>query len=205
MKQLGCPHLANYCDITANQSRFSEADAVVYHMRDPIDRYQARKKRLPHQRFVFSLWESPIYTPSLKSYENFFNWAMTYRLKSHIVTSYYFRTAYLHTSSDYYKFLVQEITEKRLDLQFRTADYQLTDEILANKKLGTAAALISNCGTQSLRMAVIKRLQRFIDVTIYGRCGAACPPNIDCREFIGKNYFFFLSFENSLCKDYAST
>ncbi|CAF4012254.1 unnamed protein product, partial [Rotaria sp. Silwood1] len=46
-------------------------------------------------------------------------------------------------------------------------------------------------------------LKRYIDVRIYGRCGEGCPGNIHCRKFIAENYYFILSFENSLCLDYT--
>ncbi|CAF3419354.1 unnamed protein product [Rotaria socialis] len=204
MKQLSCPYLGDYCDITTDKNRFSEADAVIYHMRDKIDRKKAEKNRRPHQRFVFALWESPPHTPNIKSYKKFFNWTMTYRFQSHVVASYYSSNAYIHTSSDYYRYLLKENTAKNLNLNLRKANYQLSDEMLTNKNLGTAAALISNCGGKSGRLTFIRRLQRHMDVKIYGRCGNQCPENVDCREFIGKRYYFFLSFENSLCTDYTT-
>ncbi len=204
MKLLQCPFLSNYCDITIDYNRFSEADAVVYHMRDGIDRNTAEKKRTSNQRFVFALWESPAHTPNLESYRNFFNWTMTYRFKSHIVTSYYFDDAYIHTSSDYYRLMLHENSTKKLNLKIEKLDHRPSNEILEKKKLGLAAALISNCGGSSKRLGFINQLKRYIDVKIYGRCGEGCPAKINCRKFIGENYYFILSFENSLCTDYTS-
>ena len=190
--------------MTIDKNLFSQADAVVYHIRDYINIKQALKYRHPRQRFVFALWESPKFTPELKSYKRFFNWTMTYRFKSHIVASYYSGNAYLHTSSNYYHFLLAENVTKNLNLKFKRIDHHLSNEVLANKNLGTAAALISNCGGQSRRMLFIKYLKQYIDVKVYGRCGDPCPNNVECREFIARKYYFFLSFENSLCSDYAS-
>lgn len=204
MTQLSCPFLSNYCDITTDKSLFSQADAVVYHIRDEIDQYEAKQFRHPNQRFVFTLWESPTYTPNLKSYKNFFNWTMTYRFQSHIVASYYFVSSYIHTLNNYYHLMIKENQTKNLNLQFKKLDYQLSDKVLAKKKLGTVAALISNCRSASRRSRVIRQLKRVIDVQVYGRCGKNCPKDIDCRKFIAENYYFFLSFENSLCLDYTS-
>ncbi len=204
MTQLSCPYLADYCDITTDKHFFSDADAVVYHMRDDINLKEAKKYRNSEQRFVFALWESPRHTPNLKRYKGFFNWTMTYRFKSHIITSYYSSDSYMHTASDYYQFLIKENEKKNLNLQFKKLDHQLSDEILANKKLGTVSAIISNCAVSSDRLYLIKQLERYIDVKIYGRCGEKCPAKVDCREFVAKNYYFFLSFENSLCTDYTS-
>ena len=129
---------------------------------------------------------------------------MTYRLKSHIITSYYSGNGYVHTSSDYYKLMLRENSTYKLNLKTKIYDHRPSDEILAKKKLGIAAALISNCGGTSSRLAFIKQLKRYIDVKVYGRCGESCPANKNCREFIAENYYFILSFENSLCSDYTS-
>ncbi len=204
MRQLSCPFLSDYCNITTDKNLFSQADAVVYHMRDDINKKQAKKYRHSDQRFVFALWESPKYTPDLKSYNGFFNWTMTYRFKSDIIASYYSTNGYIHISNNYYNLMIKENATKNLNLQFIKHDHQLSDEILEKKKLGTVAALISNCATSSRRLRFIKFLKHDIDVKVYGRCGEPCPENVDCRQFIAKNYYFFLSFENSLCTDYTS-
>jgi hypothetical protein len=201
---LYCPFLSNHCDITSDFNRFSEADAIVYHMRDGFDKDIASQKRKPNQRVVFALWESPAHTPNLQSYRRFFNWTMTYRWKSDIIALYYSRNAYIHTSSEYYQLMLRENITKNLNLKLEKFDHRPSDEILSKKKLGLAAALISNCGGSSNRLKFINELKRYIPVTIYGRCGEGCPANINCRQYIADNYYFILSFENSLCSEYAS-
>ncbi|CAF4190366.1 unnamed protein product, partial [Rotaria magnacalcarata] len=204
MTSLFCPFLSDRCDITTDLDRFTEADAVVYHMRDSIDQNRATQKRHPKQRFVFALWESPPHTPNLQSYNQFFNWTMTFRFDSHILTSYYSGNAYVHTSSPFYQTMLHENITRKLNLTTITKDHRPSDTILEKKKLGIAAALISNCGGSSKRIAFINELKRYIDVKIYGRCGLSCPSNTNCREFIAENYYFILSFENSLCQDYTT-
>ena len=204
MTSLQCPFLANYCNITIDNDRFAQADAVVYHMRDGFDKNFANEKRQSHQRLVFALWESPAHTPDLKQYKNFFNWTMTYRWKSHIVSSYYSGNAYIHTSSDFYRLMLRENATKKLNLTVERFTHRPSDEILRKKKLGLAAALISNCGGTSNRLGLIKELQRYVDVKVYGRCGEGCPANTNCRKHIAENYYFILSFENSLCAQYTS-
>lgn len=204
MTQLSCPFLADYCDVTTDNYLLPKADAVVFHIRNDIDRERANKYRRPDQRFVFTLWESPTYTPDLKSFNHFFNWTMTYRYQSDIIASYYFAQAYVHKSSHYYQLMLEEKKRKNLQFETYTVGYQLSDEILAEKKLGTAAALISNCGGGSKRLRFLMFLRRYMDLKIYGKCGTECPAGVDCREFIARNYYFFFSFENSLCQDYTS-
>ncbi|CAF1178640.1 unnamed protein product [Adineta steineri] len=204
MTSLYCPFLSNRCDITSDYKRFRQADAVVYHMRDGVDINRGKALRLPHQRFVFALWESPAHTANLEAYKEFFNWTMSYRHQSHVVTSYYSGNAYVHTSSNYYRLMLHENATRKLNLTTKIRDHRPSDEILQKKKLGTAAALISNCGGSSRRLQFVKELQRHIDVKVYGRCGEACSGNMNCREFISQNYYFILSFENSICTDYTT-
>jgi len=201
---LRCPFSANSCRITTDYNRFYEADAVVYHMMDPINSTDAKEKRRLNQRFVFALWESPVNTPDISAYRQFFNWTMTYRFDSHIVASYYSENAYIHKSSNYLQLLLRENSTRKLNLKLKTYNHWQTDAVLENKTLGTVAALISNCHATSRRLRLIWKLQRYIDVKLYGRCGLPCPSNRDCREFIAEKYYFILSFENSLCKDYTS-
>jgi len=199
-----CPFLIDYCDITIDDDRFSQADAVVYHMRDHVDIQGANSKRKAHQRFVFNLWESPAHTENLNRFKQFFNWTMTYRFQSDIITSYYSGNPYVHISSPFHQLMLKEKSMKNLNISFNKKLDQLTDEIFAKKKLGTAVALITNCGGSSGRMTFIQSLQKYIDVKIYGRCGESCPANRNCREFLAENYYFLLSFENSRCTEYAS-
>ncbi|CAF1274794.1 unnamed protein product [Rotaria sordida] len=204
MTALYCPFLSNHCDITTDYNRFSEADAIVYHMVDGFDQDLAKKKRHSKQRFVFTLWESPAHTRNLESFNQFFNWTMTYRFNSHIITSYYSQYGYIHKSSPFYRLMLNENSTRKLNWKIRKVDYRPSDEILQKKKLGIAAALISNCGAPSQRLPFIQELKRYIDVKVYGRCGESCPSNMDCREFIAENYYFLLSFENSLCLEYTT-
>lgn len=185
-------------------NRFSQADAVVYHLRGSVDKQFVDKNRRSNQRIVFTLWESPAHTPHLRFYQNFFNWTMSFRFQSDIVTPYYSGDAYIHRSSPYYQLLIAENRTKNLNLKFNTYDDRPSKEILEKKKLGLAAALISNCGGSSKRLDLINALKKYIPVDVYGRCGKGCPSSKSCREYIAENYYFILSFENSICQDYTS-
>ena len=69
-------------------------------------------------------------------------------------------------------------------------------------KPGTAAILVSNC--VSVRMEWVRQIQKYIDVKMYGNCGnMRCKSQQDCNAELRK-YKFYLSFENSFCKDYVT-
>ena len=137
MSELYCSFLSNHCEITTDIKRFKHADAVVYHLRDYVNRSDSiMKHRRPSQRFIYTLWEPPINTPDLRSYDKFFNWSMTYRFDSHVFASYYLNTAYRLKSNDWLTTLA--------DYQANEEQVILSENLNLTKKRGTAAALISN-------------------------------------------------------------
>lgn len=67
------------------------------------------------------------------------------------------------------------------------------------------AWFVSNCGAPSGRDVYVAELKKYIDVDVYGGCGTmTCPKSEDCNALLEKRYKFYLAFENSLCKDYAT-
>ena len=84
------------------------------------------------------------------------------------------------------------------------------------KKTGTVIAwLASECVTQSRRERYVRELQKYIPVDIYGECGPLkCGSRSlgtwakdKCHEkllHLNNSYKFYLSFENSFCKDYVT-
>ena len=66
------------------------------------------------------------------------------------------------------------------------------------KKLGQSLGWEMFCN-------LVKSLQNYMPVDIYGDCGPyRCPEDMDCFHRISDNYKFYISFENSLCKDYVT-
>ena len=71
------------------------------------------------------------------------------------------------------------------------------------KRKKTIAWVVSRCYSESYREDYVKELKKYIDVDVYGKCGMECKSNI-CFEQIQQNYKFYLSFENSFARDYAT-
>ena len=57
------------------------------------------------------------------------------------------------------------------------------------------------------RDSFVADLSKYIDVDIFGSCGSrGCPGrrSNECYQYLERNYRFYLSFENSLCRDYVT-
>jgi hypothetical protein len=177
-----CP--VTKCEFINDRSRLNESDLVLVHMRDPIDRIP--DNRPVNQRWVFVLYESPLHSDSFEKYNGVFNLTSTYRIDSEFPGFY---------------------AENVLKWTFNPNFNENFDFYQYKKDNKFAAALISNSNDKSNRRDIIKDLQKYIQVDIFGGSGIPCSqlgPDQDCRMGISKHYKFFLAFENSICKEYIT-
>ena len=73
------------------------------------------------------------------------------------------------------------------------------------RKSKSVAWIVSHCKVNSKRMAYVKKMSKYIDIDIYGKCGRyTCDDNKDCKKQLSDSYKFYLAFENSLCKEYTT-
>lgn len=77
---------------------------------------------------------------------------------------------------------------------------------LVKSKQKSAAWFVSHCNAYSNRDGLVRKLQQFADVDIYGKCGTlSCKRwSNECDEMLNTTYRFYLAFENSLCMDYLT-
>ncbi|CAG5114956.1 unnamed protein product [Candidula unifasciata] len=145
-------------------------------------------RRPAGQIWVKCYWESPAhygYPTPYKPWMNAFNWTFNYR-----------------TDSD--------IFAPNNRLAWRNSAHLLPDSAyleISQKKTRNVAWFVSNCHTQSQREVYVKEMQKYIDVDIYGNCGThSCKraEEGECERALTSTYKFYLSFENSLCKDYVT-
>ena len=78
----------------------------------------------------------------------------------------------------------------------------------AGNKTKAAFAYVSNCGSMHYdRLKLMMELGKYIDVDIFGECtnNTPCPRGAyACEHELHSQYHFYLSWENSLCKDYIT-
>ena len=95
------------------------------------------------------------------------------------------------------------------DLQRHIRGFGVKNQHLAANKPGEVAWMVSNCLTESNREGYVEELRKHINIDIFGSCyegSKSCAKDVsnDCWDFIASSYKFYLSFENSLCKDYVT-
>ncbi|CAG2111592.1 unnamed protein product [Medioppia subpectinata] len=185
-KSIGCQF--SNCLLSEDQSLVESADAVLFHWRD------TDPQRLPAktvaavargQKWVLFNWESPEHSRAgehggrdVHSLVNHIDWFMNYRRDSDIYVPY------------------GSVTKCVTKWQ---------NEDLFDGKSASVAWIVSNCHTPCNRETYVNDLRKHIDIDIFGKCGQHdCPQDGTCLSAIVKKYKFFLSFENSLCKDYVT-
>jgi alpha-1,3-fucosyltransferase len=83
-------------------------------------------------------------------------------------------------------------------------DEKMMEIIMKKKK--NIAWFVSNCLTKSRRAILGKRMMELTTIDIYGNCGPLkCQVDHQpCLDMLTTDYKFYLSFENSLCRDYIT-
>ncbi|XP_055585698.1 alpha-(1,3)-fucosyltransferase C-like [Uranotaenia lowii] len=205
LRSLSCPETD--CVLTNNRElldRITDYDALVYHIAEPwayslLDKVP--KQRSPHQIYIAATMESPAHTKHLLGGDrDFFNWTMTYRLDSDIVWPY------------------NTLVDIDTDLIVSPAAYppwkigawqHYQNESLLQLAMGKnkmAAQFVSHCGAFSRRDELVRAIQKLVQVDVYGKCGTLeCTRGSKrCSEMLNTDYWFYFSFENSLCRDYVT-
>ncbi|XP_062618841.1 glycoprotein 3-alpha-L-fucosyltransferase A-like [Saccostrea cucullata] len=179
---LECPY--KDCSVTTYKSQLKNSKAVIF-QHHPLP--EKPPVKFPGQIWIFTFSESPYHTRRtvlLPAWDGVFDWSLSYRRDS---------DAYF----GYGQIIPRISTLER--------DY----DSVFSQKVGDVAWIVSNCRTQSKREKYVEELQKYVNVDVFGKCGAKCESyqllgNDSCHRAISKDYKFYLSFENSLCIDYTS-
>ena len=178
-----CQELVGQCEFTGDHSLLKDSDILLFHMRDTLN---LPPHHIRSQKWVFAVMESPIHTfANLPGLQGTFNFTMTYAMSAQVPWV-YGRCAPLSPTQH--------------------PNYNKTFNYAAKKK-HPVAWFVSNCRTPSRRETYVKVLSKHIDVHKYG-CGGKynCPRSkaSECNRRLNDDYKFYLSFENSLCRDYVT-
>ncbi|XP_021375271.1 alpha-(1,3)-fucosyltransferase C-like isoform X2 [Mizuhopecten yessoensis] len=190
-----CP--VSNCVLTQDRTMLNVADAVLFRLNDLGT---CRTKFKQGQVWVLFEHESPNYAhKSLKKCNNnLVNWTLTYRRDS--------------------DFMLVHGQFPQHDTGYNVSGmYQLL-----RSKSKTAVGFISHCKAPSKRDEFVRKLRSYgVDIDIYGKCGnLTCGGGKDtkwkgvwnvtsghkdnCFDVLDSQYKFYLSLENSLCKDYVT-
>lgn len=180
------------CLLSYNSNDTERADAVIFHIHRIKNPNELPVRRNYNQRWIFLTDESPLHTfihrpQELSNYNKLFNWSMTYHLNSDIPVP-YGRTVKLSTP-----FKDQSLLNEKLE-----------------KKKKLLGIMISDCGSHNNRLNYVRELKKVLgnNLEIIGKClngnQTACPGHFrkDCDLL--ENYKFYLSFENSNCRQYLT-
>ncbi|XP_015184406.1 PREDICTED: alpha-(1,3)-fucosyltransferase C-like [Polistes dominula] len=200
----------NDCYATYDRSYFDDDtyDAILFHGIE-LDRQDLPNKRDYKQHYIFVNLESPENRPIKDKYfDTYFNNTMTYRLDSDILWPYGIvsdrKTNKIVAPSNH---VFWDIPDNDVNRDALSTTTQLKDVTTIANKNKEIAWLVSNCKAKSGRLEYVEELSKYINVDIYGYCGddKTCPLSRDCfHDIFEPQYFFYLSFENSLCQDYVT-
>ncbi|KAK4874448.1 hypothetical protein RN001_013808 [Aquatica leii] len=176
------------CEIMYQHEKLDTADLVVFYLHrvQTIKDFPNRTNK-SSQIWAFLTDESPYNTIQFKannpiqSYNNVFNWSMTYRMSSDIPVPY----------------------GRAVALKNKTAKIDIVEWNNSKRQDVLVSIAISHCAQK--RLEYVQQLNKYIHVDIYGSCGTLnCSGHYytDCTNTSA--YKFYLAFENSNCEEYIT-
>lgn len=173
------------CDATSDRTLLANSSAVILHWRnikldDLPECVPSKDTRCPP--WVLFNKEAPPHTSRdiLETIQNNVQWTVTYRKDSDVYAPY------------------GKVVPKRI---------RSSSVGTFNTKRRLLCWLVSNCNTPSRREVLVGELEDYMNVDIYGACGVSkCPYELvkDCYRWLSDRCMFYLSLENSNCRDYTT-
>ncbi|XP_068195237.1 4-galactosyl-N-acetylglucosaminide 3-alpha-L-fucosyltransferase 9-like [Antennarius striatus] len=164
------------CFFTGDRNFYNQADGVIFHHRDlDEDQFNLPKLNRPaFQKWIWMNMESPTNTPRIPTIENLFNLTVSYRQDSTIPVPYGFIEA---------------------------ADGK--EEFVLPRKNKLVCWIVSNWKEELVRVKYFNELQKHIKVDTYGSAFGKYVPGVEYWSII-TSCKFYLSFENSIHRDYIT-
>lgn len=195
------------CFLTNNTLYFNDVrdfDVILFNAVNLAD-VKVPSSRSEEQKYVFASRESPDNFPIPSRYKEVFNLTWTYRLDSDI------NFAFIVIKNKKGNVIGPTKNMHWMDTHKMKQTPESIISKLWNKK--TAAAwFVSHCDTASQREVFVQKLinetsKYQLKIDVFGWCGnLKCPKNHveECYALIESDYYFYLSFENSICVDYVT-
>nr|XP_027206514.1 glycoprotein 3-alpha-L-fucosyltransferase A-like [Penaeus vannamei] len=207
----GCRVDACVVIIDRNLFPLEELDALVWHTRSRDVSMPARSGEFSPYPLIPATLTLPHPSPSPTSYLS--NHSSYFLIYSHLIISYLSNhSSYFQESSHplIRKFAIREVYESKnaifrireSESETRTRDFEYKKR---EEKSCGILSLREDYGFESLEPA--KSLQKWLTVDVYGNCGPyRCAQTNwrECHALLNSTYKFYLSFENSLCRDYVT-
>ena len=193
---VGCP---SDCSFTVNKSDIRQVDAVIFQNYNLFPKYKIGSRkiaRLPEFRRPEQVWILLNMEPPVNMFwdisvlNGLFNWTAWYRTDSSLQQQY--GSKYVLNTSE-----------------MIAASKQFGHRNFYKEKTKEIAGMISNCKDQAQRYKLIYKMQKYLNIDMYGKCyNNTCERvmeigNKSCDDIL-KQYKFYLAFENSHCKDYIT-
>ncbi|XP_023315760.1 alpha-(1,3)-fucosyltransferase C-like isoform X1 [Trichogramma pretiosum] len=210
-------HCPLYNNCYAMNWRYAQShekfDAILFHgINHQLNDKDLPKKRSSEQKYIFMTLESPANRWISSKFNDYFNATMTYKLDSDITWTYadiVDKTQRVIVPAARENIHWKSTTEMEAATAATSLDAEAESRLdaLMNGKRKLAVWYRSNCITPSAREKYVEELERYANVDKFGSCSSnkGCPRGQDCfKTQIEPEYFFYLSFENSLCVDYVT-
>ncbi|XP_067950560.1 alpha-(1,3)-fucosyltransferase C-like [Watersipora subatra] len=177
-----------HCQWSRNRLDYNYSDAVIFHLYNNIDRrdfvlHQLPERKNSDQKWVLMAKEPPafFYSDQLKLLNDEFNLTMTFLTDADVSIPLGHAT-------------------RNLDRAFFSFEW--------NPKKKLIAWMASNCITSSIREPLVKELQKYINVDVFGACGdhgnGGGKKRDEFKEVLAGQYRFYLALENSDCDEYIT-
>lgn len=196
------------CYITNKINYFDDVtdyDVILFNAIDINRDMDLPPTRTDNQIYVFITTDSAVNYPMKKHVNWFFNYTITYKLNSDIPYP------YITVRNKLGEVIAPKKEVHWMDVNKMNSTHHSIIDRLQTKK--TAAAwFVTNCGASSERLNYVQILSEALtsynlEIDIYGGCGylycdRTNPDN--CTSKVETDYYFYLSFENSLSEDYVT-
>ncbi|KAG0045497.1 Alpha 1,3 fucosyltransferase, partial [Gryganskiella cystojenkinii] len=202
--QCGLPYS---CKNTLDRTRYKDSPVVVFHDWDPKDLPPLKDVHDNTKAWVLNKAERPDPHHYQKKWMSLFTYRFTYHFGSDFIGTYF--TAGRNTRDG----LINLVSRPPLKLtseknHHREHGFHSRD----SRPLAPIAWIASNCEATNGRHFMVKQLQKFVDVDVYGRCipNRPWPLRADgsgkemTDEELVSHYKFYLALENTNCDDYVT-